>query len=255
MKVDYKAWYSKELGQKMEFKIYGDSGKPVLAFPATNGRFYDFENFGIIDACKDYIANGQIQLYTLDSVDQQSWLNKHISAQKKVARHKQYVSYIMKEIVPFIQNNSTHNGSFMVTGCGMGGYHSANFYFRYPNIFDSMISLSGLYSLDFAVGDYVDEDIYFNSPIAYLTNLTDANYLNKYCGGCIVIATGQGAGYWEEQSLKDVYALKGILEQKNIFAWVDIWGHDVTHDWYWWRKMLPYFLSHCGMKKECRRTT
>jgi len=25
--------------------------------------------------------------------------------------------------------------------------------------------------------------------------------------------------------------------------WVDLWGHDVNHDWPWWRKQFPYFLE------------
>jgi esterase/lipase superfamily enzyme len=43
--------------------------------------------------------------------------------------------------------------------------------------------------------------------------------------------------------LADVYALKRILEEKQISALIDIWGNDVNHDWPWWRVMMPYFLG------------
>jgi esterase/lipase superfamily enzyme len=56
-----------------------------------------------------------------------------------------------------------------------------------------------------------------------------------------VICAGQGA--WEEAMNADIARLRTILEQKNIPAWVDLWGHDVNHDWPWWRKMMPYFLG------------
>ena len=56
-----------------------------------------------------------------------------------------------------------------------------------------------------------------------------------------MIAVGQGA--FEDEMLQDTHALKRVLEQKNIPAWVDIWGYDVNHDWPWWHKMLPYFLN------------
>jgi esterase/lipase superfamily enzyme len=41
----------------------------------------------------------------------------------------------------------------------------------------------------------------------------------------------------------DIRALKTILEAKAIPAWIDLWGHDVNHDWPWWQKQLPYFLN------------
>jgi esterase/lipase superfamily enzyme len=55
-----------------------------------------------------------------------------------------------------------------------------------------------------------------------------------------VICAGQGA--WEDKMLEDVSQLKAILEQKEIPAWIDIWGYDVNYERLWWRKMLPYFL-------------
>jgi esterase/lipase superfamily enzyme len=43
--------------------------------------------------------------------------------------------------------------------------------------------------------------------------------------------------------LEDAQTIKQILDEKGVPCWVDIWGHDVNHDWPWWRKMMPYFLS------------
>lgn len=237
--------YSQELRQDMEFKVYGTSGKPVIVFPSSGGRFYEYEDFGMIEACREYINAGKIQIFAIDSVDQQSWLNENAHPRDRAIRHNEYDTYIVKEFVPYIRNRSSYNGKYLVTGCSMGGYHSTNFYFRHPDLFDSLISLSGVYRLNFAVGDYLDDNVYFNSPLHYLPNLSDSSYLSQYCGGCIIIAAGQGK--WEEQTLEDTYQLKEILESKNIFAWFDIWGHDVDHDWPWWRKMMPYFLGHCKL--------
>ena len=41
MRVEYHKEYSGNLGREMEFKVYGHGGKPVLAVPCQNGRFYD----------------------------------------------------------------------------------------------------------------------------------------------------------------------------------------------------------------------
>ena len=40
--------YSNCLGRDMEFKVYGHGGKPVLVVPSQNGRYFDFENFGMV---------------------------------------------------------------------------------------------------------------------------------------------------------------------------------------------------------------
>lgn len=123
----------------------------------------------------------------------------------------------------------------------MGGYHAANFFFRHPDIFDSVISLSGIFQLKMFVGDYVDDCVYFNSPLLYLPNLEDPWYLEKYRRSQIIICAGQGA--WEDAMNADIRALKKILEAKNVPAWIDLWGQDVNHDWPWWQKQLPYLLN------------
>jgi esterase/lipase superfamily enzyme len=123
----------------------------------------------------------------------------------------------------------------------MGAYHAANFFFRHPDIFDTVIALSGLYRLNHFIGDYMDDNVYFNTPLAYLPNMDDPWYLDQYRQSHIVVCVGQGA--WEEDMLADTRLLKHILEQKGIPHWIDFWGHDVNHDWPWWHKMLPYFLG------------
>lgn len=127
----------------------------------------------------------------------------------------------------------------------MGAYHAANFFFRHPDVFDSVISLSGLYHLRDFVGDYMDSDVYFNSPLAYLPELSDPWFLNQYRQSQIIICVGQGA--WEDEMLADTRALQHILESKSIPCWIDIWGTDVNHDWPWWRKMMPYYLGHLNL--------
>ena len=123
----------------------------------------------------------------------------------------------------------------------MGAYHAANFFFRHPDHFDGVIALSGLYQLGMFVGGYMDDNVYFNSPVLYLSKLDDQWYIDLYHKSRIIICCGQGA--WEEPVLADTLALKKVLEDKNIPAWIDIWGHDVNHDWPWWRKMAPYFFD------------
>jgi esterase/lipase superfamily enzyme len=247
MKVDHHKAWSPNLDQEMELNVYGEAGKPVLVFPTRGGRYYDYEGFGMVEACRPFIDKGGIRLFAVDSVDFQSWLNEGIHPADRARRHNQYDRYIVDEVVPFIRERCGDDG-ILVHGCSLGAYHSVNFYLRHPDFFDSAIALSGPYHARYCVGDYMDENVYYNSPLAYLPNLTDPWYLDRYLRGRIVVCVGQGA--WEETFLADTRELKRIFEEKQIPAWVDIWGHDVAHDWPWWKIMMPYFLKELGLCKK-----
>jgi esterase/lipase superfamily enzyme len=248
VQIEYHKWFSPHLGQDMELKVYGYYGKPVLVFPAQGSRFYEFEDMGMLDAVASFVEAGQIKLFTVDSVDLQSWVNEWSHPGDRARRHEDYDLYIVEEVVPFMRQHSGNTQErFMTTGVSMGGYHSANFFFRHPDIFDTVVAISGLFRLNHFIGDYMDENVYFNSPLAYLPNLTDPAILDLLRDSRIIICAGQGA--WEDEMLADAHALKRILEEKNIPHWIDIWGGDVNHDWPWWRKMLPYFLEKLDFPK------
>lgn len=243
MQIEYHQWWSPSLNQHMELKVYGHYGKPMLVFPAQGGRFFDYENFGMINAIQGFIDGGKIKVFAVDSIDNQSWANGNAHPADRARRHEDYDRYILEEVAPFIDQNCGCAGEkVIVTGCSMGAYHAVNFFFRHPGVFDSVIALSGLYQLGMFVGDYMDEQVYFNSPLAYLPNLEDAWYLERYRQSKIIVCCGQGA--WEDAMLADSLQLKSILEAKGVPAWIDIWGHDVNHDWPWWQKMMPYYLEH-----------
>lgn len=241
MNIEYHKWWSPSLNQDMELKVFGHSGKPVVVFPCQGGRFFEWEDFGMVNAIRWFIDEGKIQLFTVDSIDKQSWANWNAHPADRARRHEDYDRYIVHEVAPFVIDQNRTGKKLLATGCSMGGYHSGNFFFRHPDVFDAVIAISGLFSLHMFVGDYSDDNVYFNSPIAYLANMNDPWYLDKYRESQIVICCGQGA--WEDQMLGDTMAIKKILEEKSIPGWVDIWGQDVNHDWPWWYKMVPYFLS------------
>lgn len=245
MNIEYHKWWSDCLQQEMELKVYGQGGKPAIVFPAQGGRFYEFEDFGMVNACQPFLGDEKLQLYTVDSLDRQTWANWEAHPADRARRHEDYDRYITSEVVAFIRSHNPYTGKCLSTGCSMGAYHAANFFFRHPDIFDAVISLSGIYRLNMFIGDYMDENVYFNSPLAYLTNLSDPWYLEQYKESKIIICTGQGA--WEERMLEDAHALRILLEEKGVQAWIDIWGSDVNHDWPWWRKMMPYFLGSLGL--------
>lgn len=245
MKVAYHKWVSPALEREMELKVYGHAGKPFIIFPTQGGRFFQAEDEGIMETVSASLEQGRLILIAVDSVDNESWSNSSIHPYMRGIRHAAYENYILGEVVPLIINlEGMQETKIGCTGFSMGGYHAANFFFKYPQHFDTVIAISSFYNLQLLSGGYVDEQIYFNSPNLYLKNLEDPEMLNQLRNGKIIICCGQGA--YEEEMLEETLILKAILEQKSIPAWVDIWGKDVNHDWPWWRKMLPYFLEKSG---------
>ena len=50
MNREYKKQYSHELGRDMESLVYGHAGQPILVFPTSMGRFFQYEDSGMIRA-------------------------------------------------------------------------------------------------------------------------------------------------------------------------------------------------------------
>ncbi|RDY27109.1 esterase [Romboutsia weinsteinii] len=249
MKIEWFREYSQCLNRDMEFKVYGHAGQPVLVFPAQDGRYYDFENFKMVDTVSDLIEQGRVQLFCCDSIDLETWSANNIDVQRPSYMHEQWYYYITNELVPRIFNINYHGngGSYargiITTGCSLGATHAANFMFRRPDIFIGTIALSGYYDTDIFFGEYSDEIIYNNSPIKYIEDMSyDHHYVNMYRNNKIVMCCGQGA--WENLMIPSTLRMKELLEYKNIPAWVDIWGYDVNHDWDWWRVQFPYFFKY-----------
>ncbi len=241
MKVEYHKWWSPNLEHDLELKIYGSAGKPIVVFPTTSGKFEEYEECGMIEACRPFIDAGEIQFFTVDSVDNQSWLNYGIHPNERAERYVGYDKYIMDEVVPFIRAHGPASSKCMVTGCDIGATHAANFFFKHPDTFDTVVALSGMYSSSYFLGDFMSDATYYHFPLVYLPNLTDVAYLDAYQDCHIIFCVGRG--HWEQDCLRDTWAMQRVLRNKHIPAWIDFWGEDVTHDWYWWRKQIAYFLN------------
>lgn len=248
MKKEWFKEYSECLNRDMEFMVYGHAGQPILVFPSQDGRYFDFENNGMVHSVEHLIDQGRIQLFCCDSIDPESWSGKGLDPRHRTYMMEQWYYYVVNELVPRIfEINSYGNGGgyadgIFTTGCSMGATHAANFMFRRPDIFKGTIALSGYYDSDLFFDDYHDEILYRNSPIQYLHGMSyDHPYVDMYRHCKIVLCCGQGA--WEDDMIRSTIRMKELLEFKDIPAWIDLWGYDVNHDWPWWRVQFPYFVE------------
>jgi esterase/lipase superfamily enzyme len=232
MQREYHRWFSWRLNRDMEMLVFGHAGAPVLAFPTSQGRFYEYEDFGMVDALAHHIEQGWIQLFCADGVDAESWYNRGIHPHDRAVRHNQYESYLMEEVVPLMRG---HNSAdfLMATGCSFGAYHAANLAFKHPEVFSRVIAISGQYDLHFLLHGYFDEDCYFNSPISYIPNLADERNLGPLRNHLQIILCSGG---WSDICHDGTQALSAVLRAKDIPHTLDIWD-DAWHDWPWWRQM------------------
>lgn len=245
METQYYKWYSPALGREMECKSYGHGGKPVLFIPCQDGRFFDFEGFHMTDYWSEWLENGKAMVFSIDTMDKESWSDKAGDPYWRIRRYEAWIQYITKEVVPFIRNIvNERNGweeypGIMVFGCSLGATHAVNLYLRFPDLFDRMIALSGIYTSAYGFDDYMDEVVYNNSPVHYLRNLpADHPYVERLNNNKGVICVGQGA--WEIPDT--TRELDTICAEKGIKIWFDYWGFDCNHDWDWWYKQVTYFL-------------
>jgi len=244
MHVQHHTQPGRALGRPMELREFGDRGQPIVVFPSQDGHVGDFEGFGMIHACAPLIEAGRVRFFVLDGNDWESWTNQALPPAGRAARHLDYDRWLVEEVVPFARRRAGRE-RLWTTGCSMGAFHAANAFFRHPDVFDGVIGISGLYDLTMFVGDFGNDDVYFNAPLRYLGGLTDPWYLERYRAASITFLVGQGT--YEEECLRDTRALDAALAGLGVPARFDYWGHDVNHDWPWWRKMLPYELERRGV--------
>src|SRR5579872_5064494 len=106
MQREYHHWYSPALSREMELLVFGHGGAAVLVFPTSMGRFYQYEDFGMVATLGHHIEQGWIQLFCVDSVDAESWYNLAVHPHARAVRQRKYEEYILREVVPFIRDRN-----------------------------------------------------------------------------------------------------------------------------------------------------
>ena len=235
------AWFSQNLNTEMPLVAYGHSGVPLLMFPTAAADYLEYERFHLIEAIRTFIESGRIRAYSVNSVNRYSLLNEQMPAPAKAELLTRYDRYITDEVLPLIRHD-VGNGDArpLTTGASLGAFLSVNAYFKHPDLFRGVIAMSGSYDIRSYLNGHYDDNVYFNNPVDYLSNLSDEHYLPILRhANAILIMSGQGAYEVPDRSR----TLSDILNGKGIPHTLDLWGSDVNHDWPWWRKMLPHALG------------
>ena len=219
MFIEYYKINSTSLGHEFEFKRFGNNGKPVMVFPTSNGKFFDYENQGMVTTLSPFIDNGDIQLICVDSRDQDAWFSTpgpHMGD-----NHIRYEKCITEDLIPWCKENLSINEKYLTTGCSWGGFHSLNFVLKFPHLFDSAISLSGVYSPQMICKDYYDETLYYNDMPKYVPGINDPTTLDNLSNCYLIICHGKG-NY--ELANKDAWNLAQSLGKKIFLIGIAFGG-------------------------------
>lgn len=100
--------------------------------------------------------------------------DEKISPQQRIKNYEKYVQFLIQEFVPYIQKlHQIHRVA--IAGASFGGYHAANFAFRFPDVISHLFCLSGAFSIRNFMDGYDGELVYFNCPREFVKTMKPGN--------------------------------------------------------------------------------
>ncbi len=236
MNREYHRWYSPSLGRDMELLIFGHAGARVLVFPTSKGKYYEWEDRGMMGALGEHLARGWIQMYCVDSVDAESWYAWWKWPGDRAWRQQQYENYLLHEVLP-LSWQKNRNPFLITVGASFGAYHAVNFALRHPHLVGRTIGMSGIYDISrWADGDS-SEHVYNHNPVWYIPHEHDGGRLAALRRQDIILAVGR------DDSLRgNNEYLSGLLWGKGIGNALRIWD-GWSHDWPYWMNMIRLYIG------------
>jgi esterase/lipase superfamily enzyme len=231
----YERWYSPALGRDMELLHFGWSGFPVVLFPTSMGRFFQYEDMGLVASLGSKLERGEMQLVCVDSVDAESWYDEAIPPAARGRRHEHYDAYLRDEVLPYVRSRAERS-DLGVFGCSFGGYHAANFAGRHPQLVTKAVCFSGVYDVRRFLDGYWDETDYFNSPVDFIAGASDerAREIGRVEW---ILATGE-----YDSLAADHRHFDAVLGAKGIAHHAELWSGVFGHDWPFWNDAVVRLL-------------
>jgi esterase/lipase superfamily enzyme len=236
MHREHVRWFSPALERDMDLLLFGHAGARTLVFPSSMGRFFEWEDQGMIGALGDPLERGALQLCCVDSVDDESWYAKWKHPADRARYHARYDRYLHEEVLPFTRDRNP-NTLLIATGASFGAYHALTFALRYPFDVGRAIGLSGVYDIREITDGYTDGEIYSFNPPEFLANEHDPHRVAAQERMDIVLAIGR-----DDQMRGNNEYFSGKLWERRIWHALRIWD-GWAHDWPYWRQMIVKYVG------------
>jgi esterase/lipase superfamily enzyme len=238
---DVFSWYSHRTGREMPIVRYGSWGPALLLVPSWKADAFEAEQQGLIHAIAHHIEAGRVTVFSVNTPTPWTWCADDVSMPDRAAGSAAFSAYLDDEVVPHIRGVLQDGAARVaVGGASFGAFFAADALCRRPDLYHALIGMSGMYQLGGWLHGYSDDAVYFHSPAWYAPNLPEGPTLERLRHDTRVhLLCGRGA--WEEPWETEAFA--SALDRKGIPHWLDLWGHDVPHDWPTWHRMLDVVVG------------
>jgi len=219
----------------MEMNIFGTSGTPVIIFPSEEGGRDEWEQAGIMSSLDEQISEGYNQFFCLESVADESLLNKNAEPKHRIGRQIQYEQYLIDEVIPFVRK--TNNNPYLIfSGAFLGAYYALLFALKYPEKVDKVIGISGTYDIKPYLDEHYDDSVYFNNPVDFIPNLNDPKILKNISEIDIRLLSYSNDPQKEEsERMSDSLWLKNV--DHNFYVWDEVISEP-------WKLVDSMFIEH-----------
>ncbi|MEP6667992.1 MAG: alpha/beta hydrolase-fold protein [Chthoniobacter sp.] len=242
MNREYHKWHSPALGREMELLVFGTGGPRLLVFPSRKARFFEYEDRGMIHSLRHRLEAGQIQLFCVDGLDEESLYCFEKTPEERVERHLQYERYIIEEVLPFSAKVNPKT-PLIAHGCSLGAYHAVTMALRHPQHFQRALAFSGRYDLTLHTSHYhslfhgfYSEAVREIVPSHFVPPLTDRWRLKAIRRVRFTFVVGDEDPFYENN-----VELCGALAKKKVGHELHFWCGQ-AHRFRYWRQMIRIYL-------------
>src|SRR5689334_4646489 len=102
------SWYSHRLQKEMPVAVYGHYGFALLLVPTAAADYLEYERFQLINAISYFIDSGKVKVFSINSINNESWMNNGMDPRNKSVRHRQFNDYVFEEVIPFIKTHTSN---------------------------------------------------------------------------------------------------------------------------------------------------
>jgi esterase/lipase superfamily enzyme len=243
VKRAYHKWHSPILKRDMELLVFGEpGGQRLLVFPTRKQRFFEYEDHGMIHSLRHRILAGEVQVFCVDSIDDESLYNFDIAPERRIERHLQYERYIIEEVIPFTET-SRHWTALIAHGCSFGAFQAVSMAIRHPQHFHGALAFSGRFDLTLQAGDFhsLFHGFYSDAlkaimPSHFVPEIKDKKQLRALRSIQFTFVVGE-----EDPFLQNNIDTAAAMGAKKIPHTLRVWC-DNAHRFRHWRQMIRIYL-------------
>lgn len=226
----------------MELLVFGTAGPRLLVFPSRKERFFEFEDHGMIHSLRDRIGAGELQVFCVDGIDDDSLYCFEKAPEQRIERHLEFERYVVGEVLPFTAKLNP-GAPLIAHGCSFGAYHAVSIALRHPQHFQRAIGFSGRYDLTLHAGHfhslfhgYYSDALRDIIPCHLVPAITDAGHLQAAREVRFTLVIGDEDPFYEN-NVELSRALSGQRIPNELHEWC---GN--AHRFRYWRQMIRIYL-------------